>query len=184
MLNSITYIIYLGLSIFVTVFVSRTLSKNGLPFLVRGFKGDEELAASINHLLVVGFYLVNLGFVLLKMKTGVDIDGIEQLHHLPGFGHRRGPVRPWPGALLQHVRDPSARAERHPVRKPGGCGAGPPDEQVSTASRAAADSGAAPLLSDVTVRLRTSGQRKKRHATRVGAGPVVNRPICTTQNGP
>ena len=44
-----------------------------------GFSGNEELADSVNHLLVVGFYLVNLGFVLLKMRTGVSIHGLEGL---------------------------------------------------------------------------------------------------------
>lgn len=79
MLNSINYSIYLALSVFITVYVSRTLSKNGLPFLVAGFKGNVELAESTNHLLVVGFYLVNLGFVLLRMKTGVLIDTVEDV---------------------------------------------------------------------------------------------------------
>jgi hypothetical protein len=79
MLNSVNYIIYIALSVFITVFVSRTLSKNGLPFLVEGFKGNVELATSTNHLLVVGFYLVNLGFVLLRMQTGVFIETVEDL---------------------------------------------------------------------------------------------------------
>jgi len=61
------------------MFVSRTLSKNGLPFLITGFQGNDRLAVSTNHLLVVGFYLVNLGFVLLRMSTGVKIDTLEQL---------------------------------------------------------------------------------------------------------
>ncbi|HNP37648.1 MAG TPA: hypothetical protein PKK10_17505 [Woeseiaceae bacterium] len=79
MLNSVNYMIYISFSVFITVFVSRTLSKNGLTFLVAGFRGNRELAASTNHLLVVGFYLVNLGFVLLRMRTGVTIDSFEQL---------------------------------------------------------------------------------------------------------
>lgn len=79
MLNSINYLVYIGFSVLITVFVSRTLSKNGLAFLVAGFRGNEELARSTNHLLVVGFYLVNLGFVLLRMQTNVVIDTIEQL---------------------------------------------------------------------------------------------------------
>ena len=79
MLNSVNYIVYLAFSVFITVYVSRTLSKNGLAFLVEGFKGNERLAESTNHLLVVGFYLVNLGFVLLRMQTGVVIDTFEQL---------------------------------------------------------------------------------------------------------
>lgn len=79
MFTSINYLLYLTLSIFITVYVSRTLSRNGLPFLIRGFKGNTELAVSTNHLLVVGFYLVNLGFVLLRMRTTGDIDTLEQL---------------------------------------------------------------------------------------------------------
>ena len=77
--TSTAYIIYIGFSLLITVFVSRSLSKNGRIFLVNGFSGNEELADSVNHLLVVGFYLVNLGFVLLKMRTGVSIHGLEGL---------------------------------------------------------------------------------------------------------
>lgn len=79
MLNSINFFVYLTLSIFITVYVSRTLSKNGLAFLIEGFKGNRELATSTNHLLVVGFYLVNMGFVLLRMQTNVTIDTLESL---------------------------------------------------------------------------------------------------------
>ena len=79
MLTTLTYVIYITLSIGITIYVSRTLSKNGLPFLVDGFAGNTVLAESTNHLLVVGFYLINLGFVLLRMRTGVCIADINQL---------------------------------------------------------------------------------------------------------
>lgn len=79
MLTSITYLTYIGISVLITVLVSRTLSKNGLTFLIAGFRGDDALAQSTNHLLVVGFYLVNLGFVLLRMRTGVEIADINAL---------------------------------------------------------------------------------------------------------
>jgi len=79
MLNTLNFSIYIAFSIFITIFVSRTLSKNGLAFLVEGFKGNIDLATSTNHLLVVGFYLVNLGFVLLRMQTNVNVDSVERL---------------------------------------------------------------------------------------------------------
>lgn len=79
MLSTINYLTYITLSIGITVFVARTLSTNGLPFLVEGFGGNEVLARSTNHLLVVGFYLVNLGFVLLRMRTGIKIPDIDAL---------------------------------------------------------------------------------------------------------
>ena len=79
MLNTVNFLVYIAISVFITIYVSRTLSRNGLAFLIEGFKGNVGLAESTNHLLVVGFYLVNLGFVLLRMQTNVFIDTIEQL---------------------------------------------------------------------------------------------------------
>src|SRR5437867_11235384 len=65
-----TYIAYLVISVALTVWVARTLHKNGRIFLVDSFLGNEALADSVNHLLVVGFYLVNIGFVTLAIRYG------------------------------------------------------------------------------------------------------------------
>jgi hypothetical protein len=69
----ITYIAYLVISIVLTVWVAHTLFKNGRVFLVDVFSGNEELANSVNHLLVVGFYLINLGFISLALRIGYDV---------------------------------------------------------------------------------------------------------------
>ena len=57
------YLIYLAISIALTVWVAQTLHKNGRIFLVDCFGGNEPMADSVNHLLLVGFYLINLGYV-------------------------------------------------------------------------------------------------------------------------
>ena len=64
------HVIYLLISIGVTVWVASTLHKNGRIFLVDSFLGNEKLADSVNHLLVVGFYLINIGYVSLALKGG------------------------------------------------------------------------------------------------------------------
>ena len=64
-----TYVSYLAISISLTVWVAKTLHGGGRIFLVDSFLGNEALADSVNHLLVVGFYLVNLGFVSLALKS-------------------------------------------------------------------------------------------------------------------
>src|SRR5438034_8207734 len=64
----LTYLVYLGISVAMTVWVARTLHKNGRIFLVESFLGKEALADSVNHLLVVGFYLINIGFVTLRSE--------------------------------------------------------------------------------------------------------------------
>ena len=78
-----TYLIYLLIAVPLTIWVARTLSRNGRIFLVDVFHGNEDFADAVNRLLVVGFYLVNLGFVTLFLRTGsvvVDARGVfEQL---------------------------------------------------------------------------------------------------------
>ena len=65
-----TYLAYLALSAVVTIWVAQTLHFRGRLFLVKNFHGDELLADSVNHLLVVGFYLLNFGYVTLALKYG------------------------------------------------------------------------------------------------------------------
>jgi hypothetical protein len=73
-LTVIAYVIYLLTSIALTVWVARTLSRNGRIFLEDVLHGNEKLADAVNHLLVVGFYLVNLGFVALYLNGHDTID--------------------------------------------------------------------------------------------------------------
>lgn len=71
-----TYGCYLLMSVALTVWVAHTLSKNGLIFLVDVF-GSPELAKSINHLLIVGFYLINLGWISLVLKISERIYSVQ-----------------------------------------------------------------------------------------------------------
>lgn len=64
------YLLYLAIAAAFTVWVARTLSSNGEVFLVECFGHDAVLARSTNHLLVVGFYLMNFGFIMLALQFG------------------------------------------------------------------------------------------------------------------
>lgn len=66
---AVIYFSYLAISVGLTIWVARTLHKNGRVFLVDAFHGNQELANSVNHLLVVGFYLINVGYISLALKT-------------------------------------------------------------------------------------------------------------------
>ncbi len=77
-----TYISYLIISIAMTVWVAKTLHKNGRIFLVDSFGGNVALADSINHLLWVGFYLINIGYVALALRETqepIDLRGVLEL---------------------------------------------------------------------------------------------------------
>jgi hypothetical protein len=77
-ITTYTYLVYLAISIGLTIWVARTLHKNGRVFLVDVFHGNEPLADSVNHLLVVGFYLINFGYVSLALKLSSSVQTTQE----------------------------------------------------------------------------------------------------------
>jgi hypothetical protein len=74
----VTYSLYLAISVSLTVGAGLVLSRSGQVFLRDVFGGDEALAKAVNRLLVVGFYLLMLGFVVLAMRPSGQITGVRQ----------------------------------------------------------------------------------------------------------
>jgi hypothetical protein len=70
----LTYVLYATITVPITLYVARTLYRNGKHFLVDVFAGNASLADAVNHLLVVGFYLINLGFVSFFLTTDRKVD--------------------------------------------------------------------------------------------------------------
>ncbi|MFF9039957.1 hypothetical protein ACF090_31335 [Streptomyces sp. NPDC014892] len=78
-LTVVAYVVYSLVSVGLTVWVARTLSRNGRIFLSDVLRGNESLADAVNHLLVVGFYLVNLGFVALYLNADGAINSPREV---------------------------------------------------------------------------------------------------------
>ena len=78
-----TYLAYIIVSLGFTIWVGQNLFKNGRVFLLEAFSNDEVKADSVNKLLLVGFYLVNIGIVCLFLAIGkepsTDIQVFEYL---------------------------------------------------------------------------------------------------------
>src|SRR5262249_10576263 len=79
----LNYLLYLAIAVPLTIYVARTLFRNGKVFLHDVFDSNDRLAEAVNQLLVVGFYLLNLGYVALLMRNDAPIhngeEGLEQL---------------------------------------------------------------------------------------------------------
>jgi len=78
MTELITNASYIFLAIVSTIWVARVLSKNGRVFLISAASGDEKIADAINQLLVVGFYLINVGYALFALRNGFDPDSTAE----------------------------------------------------------------------------------------------------------
>ncbi len=75
----LVYVPYAAIAITLTVWLARALSHHGEVFLRDVFPNKPTLATAINQLLVIGFYLVNLGWALLLLRA----NEVEAQVHTP-----------------------------------------------------------------------------------------------------
>lgn len=61
----LTFLLYILFAGNTTYFLGRSLYTHGEPFLASIFMDRPEIVQPLNKVLLIGFYLVNLGFVLL-----------------------------------------------------------------------------------------------------------------------
>jgi hypothetical protein len=72
-LTVVAYLLYLAVVVPLTIWVGRALKRHGEVFLVDVFAGDDRLAHSVNQLLVIGFYLLNFGFLSNFMASSAEV---------------------------------------------------------------------------------------------------------------
>ena len=71
-LTVMTYLLYLAVTVPLTVWVGRALRRHGEVFLLDVFAGDTRLAHAVNQLLVIGFYLLNFGYLSTFMASSTS----------------------------------------------------------------------------------------------------------------
>lgn len=75
----VTYCFYIIISVSLTIWVAKTLLKNGKIFLIDIFHGNKEMADAVNHLLLVGFYLINLGYAVYTLREVYPIINTQEV---------------------------------------------------------------------------------------------------------
>ena len=78
----IIYGLYLFLSAALTFVTGRTLDRSGRAFLAEWFGGNDALARAVSRLLILGFYLLSLGYVVLSMRTAGNVGTAAQVMQL------------------------------------------------------------------------------------------------------
>jgi hypothetical protein len=76
------YVAYSAVAVALTAWLARTLFRNGAAFLYDVFEDRPALAEAVNRLLVVGFYMLNLGYALYLIRAGRGLDGFEAIQFL------------------------------------------------------------------------------------------------------
>lgn len=78
-LNIIGYIIYLSITSFIIIKVGKICYQNGNVFVSQLIPNHEELCLKINQVLLVGYYLLNLGYCAMTLISWKKIAETNQL---------------------------------------------------------------------------------------------------------
>ena len=89
-MNTVTYIIYLFITYMITVHVGLAFYRNGRVYILGLLEGDEALTNFINRLLLVGYYLLNLGYVLLTIQSWKTVNTWTEM--LEGISQKTGKI--------------------------------------------------------------------------------------------
>src|SRR5207244_1320072 len=73
------YVGYAAVAVALTAWLAKTLFDNGAVFLRDVFEDRPGLAEAVNRLLVVGFYMLNLGYAFFVLRAGRGLDGFEAI---------------------------------------------------------------------------------------------------------
>lgn len=78
-MNTLAYIIYLSLTYLITVHAGLIFYRNGKVYILQLLDGDENLTSFINKMLLTGYYLLNLGYTALSIRSWNTIITWDQL---------------------------------------------------------------------------------------------------------
>jgi hypothetical protein len=70
------YSVYVVIAVSLVVWLARTLFSNGAVFLEDVFEDNPRLAQAVNRLLVIGFYMANLGYAGLLLRANAAPDAV------------------------------------------------------------------------------------------------------------
>ena len=77
--NIISYIIYLPIIAYIMLKVGWLFYKNGEFFLISLLQNNLLLAKNVNSLLLIGYYLVNLGYAVLTISDWETINSFIEM---------------------------------------------------------------------------------------------------------
>jgi len=77
--NVAAYIVYGILTVFMIVVVGRMFYRNGRVFILGLMRDDAATTDQLNHLLLVTYYLFNIGYAFVKLRFWQKVGNLEML---------------------------------------------------------------------------------------------------------
>jgi hypothetical protein len=93
--NVIAYCIYLILTVFVIVFVGKHFYRNGRIFILGLMKDDAVTTDYFNNILLVAYYLYNIGYAFVKMLISSISNNMSVLIFILASTHYMNMILIW-----------------------------------------------------------------------------------------
>ncbi|QQT31273.1 hypothetical protein I6I99_01460 [Sphingobacterium multivorum] len=77
--NILAYAIYGLLTCYIILWVGRLFHKNGRVFILSLFGQEVNLADTTNNLLLLGYYLLNIGYAILQFSYWRQIESFDEM---------------------------------------------------------------------------------------------------------
>ncbi len=77
--NILSYLIYALITIYIIVWVGRQLHRNGRVFMLSLFGQQAQITDTTNNLLLVAYYLFNIGYAILQFSFWIDVSNIATM---------------------------------------------------------------------------------------------------------
>lgn len=78
-LNLVAYAIFLTIVVYIILVVGKICYRNGNIYVLSLMPGHEDLCVRINKVLLMGYYLVNIGYALIMLVTWYNVTSVPEL---------------------------------------------------------------------------------------------------------
>lgn len=76
--NLIAYIAYISITLYIIIWVGRMFHSNGRVFILKLSQGEVDICDRVNNILLIAYYLFNIGYAFLQLKMWGTIDILPQ----------------------------------------------------------------------------------------------------------
>jgi len=74
--NILSYLLFSLISINIIIWVGRLFHQNGRVFILTFFQHKEEITDTTNNLLLVGYYLFNIGYAIIQIRFWENVNNL------------------------------------------------------------------------------------------------------------
>lgn len=77
--NILSYVIYGCITVYVIYYVGKLFHSNGRIFIMRLFNGNESLTDTTNNILLLAYYLFNIGYSVIQFSFWERVTNVSNL---------------------------------------------------------------------------------------------------------